>query len=69
VASLVYPTDHGFDCCHADSGNDQELPFQIKLRRRDEFDDLYQGFNTMIAELASVTSVWSKLATTDPLTG
>ncbi len=42
---------------------------RLNSRRRDEFDDLYQGFNTMIAEISERDERLSKLATTDPLTG
>ena len=42
---------------------------RLNSRRRDEFDDLYQGFNAMIAEISERDERLSKLATTDPLTG
>lgn len=41
----------------------------LQSRRRDEFDDLYQGFNTMLAEICERDERLSKLATTDALTG
>lgn len=42
---------------------------RLNSRRRDEFDDLYQGFNAMLAEISERDERLSKLATTDPLTG
>lgn len=41
----------------------------LNSRRRDEFDDLYQGFNAMLAEISERDERLSKLATTDALTG
>lgn len=42
---------------------------RLNSRRRDEFDDLYQGFNAMLAEISERDERLSKLATTDALTG
>ena len=42
---------------------------RLNSQRRDEFDDLYQGFNAMLAEISERDERLSKLATTDALTG
>lgn len=42
---------------------------RLNSHRRDEFNDLYQGFNAMLAEISERDERLSKLATTDPLTG
>ena len=41
----------------------------LNSQRRDEFEDLYQGFNAMLAEISERDERLSKLATTDALTG
>ena len=43
--------------------------FRLNSLRRDEFDDLYQGFNAMLAEISERDERLGKLATTDALTG
>ena len=42
---------------------------RLNSQRRDEFDNLYQGFNAMLEEISERDERLSKLATTDALTG
>ncbi|MDY0073072.1 MAG: diguanylate cyclase [Thauera sp.] len=49
--------------------SDQNYQHRIKTLRKDEFGELYQGFNAMLAEIRKRDDALNRLARTDALTG